>query len=145
MVKKIKSRYTQLEPPTLSEPSIQRPEKRALIGSSLVVKGDLVCDETLTLLGRLEGKLSCKEDVIIGTGGRAKAEIHAKVISIEGEVEGHLCAEEKIVIHQSGNVHGTLSAPRVALEDGCKFKGVIEVLDQQGSSGRTRLGASSKN
>ena len=103
-------------------------DERATIGSSILVKGDLSGDEHLLIQGRVEGQITLDgNDLTVGSRGRVKADIHAKVISVEGEVRGNLFGEEKIVIRKTGNVKGNLVAPRVSLEDGATFKGSIDM------------------
>ncbi len=102
--------------------------ERATIGSSILVKGDLSGEEHLLIQGRVEGQISLDgNDLTVGSRGRVKADVHAKVISVEGEVRGNLFGEEKIVIRKTGNVKGNLVAPRVSLEDGAAFKGSIDM------------------
>ena len=103
-------------------------DERATIGSSILVKGDLSGEEHLLIQGRVEGQITLDgNDLTIGSRGRVKADVHAKVISVEGEVRGNLFGEEKIVIRKTGNVKGSLVAPRVSLEDGATFKGSIDM------------------
>ncbi len=103
-------------------------DEQAAIGSSILVKGDLSGEEHLLIQGRVEGQITLNgNNLTVGSRGRVKADIHAKVISIEGEVRGNLFGEEKIVIRKTGNVKGNLVAPRVSLEDGATFKGSIDM------------------
>ena len=103
-------------------------DERATIGSSILVKGDLSGEEHLLIQGRVEGQITLDgNDLTIGSRGRVKADVHAKVISVDGEVRGNLFGEEKIVIRKTGNVKGNLVAPRVSLEDGATFKGSIDM------------------
>ncbi|PYV38461.1 MAG: hypothetical protein DMG09_11920 [Acidobacteria bacterium] len=44
-----------------------------------------------------------------------------------GAVEGNLYGHDQIVVRNSGNVRGNITAPRVALEDGSRFKGSIDM------------------
>lgn len=119
------------QPETPASPVAKRHEPRgeqAIIGPSISIKGDLTGEEDLTIQGRVEGKIDLKQHhVLIGGNGRIKAEVYAKGICIEGEVQGDLHADEQIVVRQSANVTGNITAPRVVLEDGCKFKGSIDM------------------
>ena len=63
-----------------------------------------------------------------------RADILGKIISVEGEVEGNLHGEDKIIIRQSGTVHGDLVAPCINLEEGCKFRGTVDM--EAGNSDR---------
>jgi len=111
---------------------------RAIIGPSISIKGELAGEEDLLIQGRVEGKIDLKKhNVTVGKNGRVKADIYGKVISIEGEVQGNLFGEEKIVLRQSGVVRGNITAPRVNLEDGAKFKGSIDMDSSSGDKQRT--------
>ena len=66
-------------------------DERATIGASILVKGDLSGDEHLLIQGRVEGQITLDgNNLTVGSRGRVKADIHAKVISVEGEVRGNL-------------------------------------------------------
>ncbi|UCF39131.1 MAG: polymer-forming cytoskeletal protein [Acidobacteriota bacterium] len=117
---------TQNISPAQSHPQPVR--EQAIIGSSLLVKGDVTGEEDLTIQGQVEGKVILKKNgVTIGKNGRVKADVYGKTISVEGSVQGNLHAEERIIVRQTGNVRGNLHAPRVTLEDGAQFKGSIDM------------------
>ena len=105
----------------------------AIIGPSISIKGELTGEEDLVIQGRFEGRVELKQNnVTVGKSGHVKADIHGKMISVEGEVEGNLFGEEQIVIRRSGTVWGNITAARVSLEDGSKFKGNID-MDPKGA------------
>ena len=113
--------------PVLTKASSPRPEA-ATIGASITVRGDVSGDEDLVVQGLVEGTVTLrKNNVMVGKDGRIKANVHARVIDIEGTVEGDLHGDEQVVVRRSGNIHGNVVAPRVTLEDGCRFKGSIDM------------------
>lgn len=117
--------------------------EKAIIGPSLVVKGDVSGDEDLTIQGQVEGKVVLKNNgITVGKNGRIKADLYGKTIAVEGSVQGNLYGEDKIVVRQSGNVRGNLLAPRVTIEDGAKFKGSI---DMEGGGKDSPAGSSSSS
>lgn len=119
-------------PQPRSSPAEPRREA-AVIGPSISIKGELTGEEDLVIQGRFEGRVDLKQNnVTVGKNGHVKADIHAKIISVEGEVEGNLFGEEQIVIRRSGSVWGNITAARVSLEDGSKFKGSID-MDPKGA------------
>jgi cytoskeletal protein CcmA (bactofilin family) len=98
------------------------------IGPSITIIGDVSGSEDLTILGRVEGKIELPQHTVtIGQGGRVKADIHAKLVSVAGEVQGNLVAGEQILIRKTAVMLGNLTAPRVGLEDGCRFRGNVEM------------------
>ena len=51
----------------------------------------------------------------------------AKNVTVNGHVTGDIRGSEKVVISKTGRVKGNITAPRVTLEDGAKFKGSIDM------------------
>lgn len=95
---------------------------------SITIKGDISGTEDLILEGKMQGSITLpKNEVIIGPEGAVKANITASKISIEGKVSGDIKSSERVVIKQSGRLEGNIVAPRVVLEDGCQFKGSVEM------------------
>jgi len=103
-------------------------EPLAAIGKSITIVGDVSGDEDLTVLGKLKGKIELPRHVVtVGESGRVEADVHAKVVSVAGEVRGNLTAGEQILIRRTATMLGNLTAPRVGLEDGCCFRGSVEM------------------
>lgn len=118
-------------------PEPRRSSDRATIGPSIIIKGDLSGGEDLVIEGRVEGKVDLKQhNVTVGRSGRVKADIFGKVITIEGEVDGNVFAQEQAILRQAGAIRGNITAPRVILEDGSRFKGSIDMEAKEGPSSR---------
>jgi cytoskeletal protein CcmA (bactofilin family) len=127
-------------------PTPAAPRERATIGQSITVVGDISGDEDLTVLGTVEGRIDLSQNsVTVGRTGKVKADVFAKNVSVEGDVHGNVYAGEAIVLRKSGGVHGNLTSPRVTLEDGCKFKGSIDMDPQSADRARAAAGASREN
>ena len=113
------------EPATFSTSRTRAP---ATIGPSIRIIGDVSGNEDVIIEGRVEGTISLHENVLtVGKEGHINAAVNARAVFVEGKVEGDLQGEEQIVVQRSGNVRGNIVAPRVTLEDGCKFKGSIDM------------------
>lgn len=65
--------------------------------------------------------------VTISHSGRVKADVYGRSICVEGEVDGNLVGDQQVIIRESGRVRGNVTAPRVNLENGAKFKGSIDM------------------
>jgi cytoskeletal protein CcmA (bactofilin family) len=119
---------------------------QATIGPSIQISGDVLVTGTegVRIEGRVDGTISLNNNILtVGKEGQIKATIDARAIFVEGKVEGDLKSDEQIVIHSSGDVRGNIVAPRVTLEDGCKFKGSID-MDVEPSGARVS-GSSSRS
>jgi cytoskeletal protein CcmA (bactofilin family) len=118
-----------------------RSRTAATIGPSIQISGDVTGNEDVRIEGRVEGTVNLSDNVLtIGKEGQINATANARSIFVEGKVEGDLKADEQIVIQSSGNVRGNIVAPRVILEDGCKFKGSID-MDVEPSASRRSAGS----
>ena len=131
---------------TYASPPARSTESRrtgtAVIGESIRIEGDIHGDEDLLIEGEVEGKVSLdKHSVTIGPSGRIKADVHGRNINVEGKVQGNLFADEQVIVRESGEVRGNITAPRVSLEDGAKFKGAI---DMEPKAGKERPGTSER-
>ena len=116
--------------PKIPVPQVK--EQAAVVGSSIFIKGDLTGEEDLSIEGKLEGKIELRRHcVTVGKNGRIKGDIYGKLITVEGTVEGNLYGEEQLIVRRSGTVRGNIVSPRVALEDGCNFKGSIDMSPKE--------------
>lgn len=123
-------------PPRPAPPVETRRAERATatIGPSIFIKGDLSGDEDLVIEGRVEGKIDLKQhNVTIGKNGRVRADVFGNTVVVEGEVDGNLFAQQQAILRQSGAVRGNITAPRVMLEDGSRFRGSIDMESKDGA------------
>ena len=123
------SRAPQTTPQTpVRPPEPTRNKDIAVIGPTIAVKGEITGKENLEIQGTLEGTINMTEHrVTVGNKGCVKADVHAKSIHVAGEVEGNLFGDDEVVLRESGRLLGNITAARVTLEDGSKFKGSIDM------------------
>jgi len=102
---------------------------QAIIGRSIVLKGELSANEDLLIEGQFEGTVNLQDHCLtIGSNGKVKAEIQARQVVVLGSVTGNINAREKIEVRRSGNVTGDLTSASIAIEEGAYFKGSIDIL-----------------
>ena len=100
------------------------------IGEFVMIIGEISGKENIVIEGHIEGNLSFPNfRVAIGKHGRVNANIAAREILIEGEVKGDLQASELINIKPSGKVNGNIRALQVVLNQGCQFKGSVDMAE----------------
>jgi cytoskeletal protein CcmA (bactofilin family) len=119
----------------------------AVIGESIRIEGEIRGDEDLLIEGEVDGRVNLeKNSVTIGKSGRVKADVHGRNITVDGKVQGNLFADEQVVVRESGEVRGNITAPRVSLEDGAKFKGAIDMEPKTAKPERSeRPGAAARS
>ena len=100
----------------------------AVVGPSIHIEGTLRGEEDLIIEGRVKGTVQLQgHKLTIGNKGQVEAELHAQSIYVDGTVQGDLHGTELVSVRKSARIHGNITAPRVNLEDGAKFKGAIDM------------------
>ena len=101
----------------------------AIIGKSVVLKGQIYGREHLTIDGEVEGTVELQEHrLTIGPNGKVVATIKAREIVVLGTVHGNVEAREKIDIRKEAKVVGDIRTARIVIEDGAYFKGSIDIV-----------------
>ena len=114
--------------------------KSGMIGPSITIHGDVTGEEDLVVDGVIEGTVNLKENnLVVSENGKVTANVNARIIRVDGEVKGELRGTEQVSISPTGKVSGDIRAPRVVLEDGCQFKGSVDMeSDKAAAAGRSR-------
>ena len=100
----------------------------SVLGPTLqFIGGQLSSDEDLIIEGTVEGTVAHQShQLMIGKSGKVKADVHARVIIIEGKLEGNMRGDEAVHIRSTARVNGDIISPRISIEDGASFEGLIK-------------------
>ncbi len=90
-------------------------------------RGELEFEDTLRVDGRFNGKITSKNELIVGETAHVEGEVHVGRIAISGTIEGTLVADEKIEIHRTGKVYGKVQTPTLIVEEGAILQGEISM------------------
>ncbi len=99
--------------------------------------GDIKFKENFRIDGVFKGKILSGNGLIIGETGEVEAEIDVVKISINGRVKGSIKAKERIEIFAKGRVIGSVSAPKLIIEDGAFFQGSCQ-MEMKALDSKTR-------
>lgn len=106
------------------------PEKISRVGASLSFNGELNGQEDIVIEGQFQGKIDLKNhNLKVEQGGKVKANIQVKNITIIGEVDGNIYASGKVFISKEGQLRGDILAPRISIADGAQFKGSVKMKE----------------
>lgn len=106
----------------------------SLAGKTLLIKGDIYSEDEIVIEGRIQGKITVKNRVIIGRNADVEAEIEAREIVIRGKVVGNVRGSQRVEIAPAGTLHGNIQAPRVVIADSGFFDGNIEMRPREEKS-----------
>jgi len=99
-----------------------------LIGTSIVIKGELSCGEDLYIDGQVEGTIDPKGNrLTIGPHGRVKANVIACAVMVQGKLEGNIQASDRVDLKQSAVVTGDIATQRISIDEGAYFKGGVNI------------------
>jgi cytoskeletal protein CcmA (bactofilin family) len=99
----------------------------AFIGEGTSFKGTLTFEGTVRVDGKLEGEVSTKDTLLIGSSAEVKADIHAGALVIGGSVHGNVTAEKKVELHSGARLYGNISTPSLVIDEGVVFEGTCSM------------------
>ena len=101
----------------------------AVIGKSVMIKGQIFSREDLTIDGEVDGSVELQEHrLTVGPHGKLQAGVKAREIVVLGTVHGNVEASDKIDIRKDAKLVGDIKAARIVIEDGAYFKGSIDIV-----------------
>lgn len=98
-----------------------------LLGTGTSVKGDIHSDGDFRIDGSLNGSITCKGKVVIGTTGKVEGEIVCSNIDISGHVEGQVIVNELLSLKSTARLSGDLSTAKLSIEPGAVFTGTCKM------------------
>src|ERR1700720_2129938 len=101
----------------------------AVLGKSVLVKGQILSREDLTIDGEVEGTIEMQEHrLTVGPNGRVNASVKAREIVVLGTIHGNVETTDKIDIRKEAKLVGDIKTARIVIEDGGFFKGNIDIV-----------------
>jgi len=100
----------------------------AMIGKSMVIKGEIHSQEDLVIDGEVEGKVELLGRLTVGTSGKINANVKAKEVIVHGSVRGNVDAVDKIAIRAGASIVGDIKTAGIVIDDGAYFKGGIDII-----------------
>lgn len=130
---------------TTPEPKISRKPKprppsastttASVIGPTMEFKGELSADEDLIIEGIVQGTIKHhNKSLTVGKKGRVKADIHASSVLVLGQLVGDIHCEGTVTLSKGADVVGNIVCGRIAMADGARFKGTIDMEEQPTAS-----------
>ena len=98
-----------------------------VIGSSIVIDGEISGDEDLVIQGTVKGKISLRESLFVEGSGVVEADIETQNVEIAGRVTGNIQASDKVELKADCKVVGDIRSPRILIADGAAFKGSVDM------------------
>jgi cytoskeletal protein CcmA (bactofilin family) len=99
-----------------------------VLGRSVLVKGQILSREDLTIDGEVEGTIEMQEHrLTIGPNGKVRASVKAREIIVLGTLHGNVETGDRIDIRKEAKLVGDIKTARIVIEDGAYFKGNVDI------------------
>jgi len=119
------------------------------VAGGLRIVGEIQGREDFYIAGQVSGSVFLPDCAIhVGPKAEVNANLTGRVIEVEGQVVGDLTASERIAIRSSGTVTGDVLSPQIQIDEGCKFKGSVQMREpevQQQAPAGPQLAAGAKD
>ena len=111
----------------------------ATVGKSVVIKGQIVSREDLTIQGEVDGAIEIGgHRLTIASDGKVRADVNTRELDVIGSLQGKVEAAEKVYVRDGASVVGDIHSAGIVIEDGAYIKGGIDLSrsrpDRQESS-----------
>jgi cytoskeletal protein CcmA (bactofilin family) len=115
--------------------AVQPSAAKAVLGKSVVFKGQIQSREDLIIEGEVEGTIEMIEHrLTIAPDGDVKADVMAREIEVLGSLEGKAEAVDKVYIRRGAKFIGDIHSAGIVIEDGGYIKGNIDLSRQLSES-----------
>jgi cytoskeletal protein CcmA (bactofilin family) len=111
----------------MSNPYDTVKDRTSILGPTIQFKGELSAEEDLVIQGTIEGSITHKQRLTIGTGGTVRANVEAQLVVIEGTLEGDIRAEKSVAVKETARMTGNITAPSVTILQGANFNGSVDM------------------
>ena len=98
-----------------------------VIGSTIVIDGEITGEDDLTIRGTIKGRISLSASLFVENSGTVEADIETDNVEISGNVTGNINASDKVELRTDGRMVGDIKAPRILIADGAVFKGNVDM------------------
>ena len=100
-----------------------------------IITGDLTSESDARIDGTVNGNITVKGKVIIGSTGKVIGDIACAFCDIEGEVKGKLTINNSLTLKSTANYTGEISTKKLIIEPGAVFNGSCKMDGTKDVSG----------
>ncbi|MCC6276687.1 MAG: polymer-forming cytoskeletal protein [Oligoflexia bacterium] len=95
----------------------------AVLDRGAQFEGKLTFEGTVRIGGKFKGEIFTNDVLVISEGAEVTAQIDAATVIVSGVVNGNIFARERVVAHAPAVIRGTVTTPRLRIDEGVVFEG----------------------
>lgn len=95
----------------------------SVIAPGMTVLGDMECDGTVRVEGKVEGAIRASKSVVVGKNGRVTGDVETQDVVIAGQVVGTVSGASRVELQETCRIEGDIRSRRIKLEEGGQVEG----------------------
>jgi cytoskeletal protein CcmA (bactofilin family) len=116
-------------------------ELNGFLDRGATFKGEMEFEDTMRIDGKFNGRISSKNELIVGESAHIEGDIHVGRVAISGTVVGKIVATQRVEIHRNGKVYSDIDTPALVIEEGAIFQGNCTMGDRDRKGNVTNIAA----
>ncbi len=115
----------------------------SVVAPGMTILGDVMCDGTVRVEGKIEGSIKATKSVVVGKDGRITGDIETQDVVVAGTVVGTVSGASRVELQETCRIEGDIRSRRVKLEEGGQIEGRLHMTAAaDGKSAAAPKGAS---
>lgn len=99
------------------------PEKLNRIVAGTQIEGVIVSDSNIRIDGSVNGTITVKGRLVVGSTGKIKGEVECENADIEGNIEGKIAVNGLLSLKSTARLECDITTKKLAIEPGATFSG----------------------
>ncbi|MFQ5750451.1 MAG: polymer-forming cytoskeletal protein [bacterium] len=100
-----------------------------IIGKGSSFEGTLKVQSTLRVDGKVKGKVTTSDSLVVGKEGNLDGDIAVRNAIIGGKLKGKLKASGKVVLEANSEFNGELKTSKLVIDEGAIFEGNCSMVE----------------
>lgn len=97
------------------------------IGKGTYIEGNIKTESSLRIDGVVKGKLICKNTLTLGENGQIEGDVEAANAIVGGKIKGKIIVGDKLVLESKSSLKGELKAKKLIIDEGALFDGTSDM------------------
>ncbi len=99
----------------------------SVVAPGMTILGDVECDGTVRVEGKIKGSIKATKSVVVGKGGRITGDIETQDVVVAGTVVGTVVGASRVELQETCKIEGDIRSRRVKLEEGGQIEGRLHM------------------
>lgn len=117
---------------------ISNKDAETIIGSSVKVEGNFVCEGDMIVDGEVKGKIETNGFLQVGSKSVINADVKAGNGKISGQVKGNVIIEGYLEITSTANILGDINVGLISIERGAVINGQCVMLGEKEDASKAK-------